>query len=417
MLNNYICALDIGSSKISAVVVQAKKGHIENIFFETLPAKGVKKCVVINSVELTNCISQVLKRLKAKSGIRIKSVYAGISGQDIIAKHSRAIIPLAERGNRVIAAADIHQVNEQARILGSSIEDEIIHQIPFNYAIDSNHEIANPLGLYSHKLELDLYLICMRLSFLQALDRITNQAGYELDGLFFSGLATSRVVFNRELRGGTTVLCDIGSDITELLLFKGGVLKDINILAIGGDELTFAVSGTLNVSFELAEEIKRSYGVIGEYNHLSQEKEVLVKKDNSYKPIRQKVVSEVVTQRARLICQEIKEGLDKLIPSGRIDNFVITGRAIMQEGFLELLEHSLALAVKIGRVSHSDILAWVYKDENLSGQKYLAYLTALGIIVEALDRQKPQVFSGVLTSGNPVSKILQRIKEIYQGYF
>ena len=45
MLENYSCALDIGSSKIAAVVAQIKKGHITRMTFETVPARGIKKAI------------------------------------------------------------------------------------------------------------------------------------------------------------------------------------------------------------------------------------------------------------------------------------------------------------------------------------------------------------------------------------
>src|SRR4030042_2623132 len=132
MFNSYICALDIGCSKIAACVMQIQARRVANIFFESLVSKGIKKGVIVDSIDLVNTLSRILKNLKDKSGINIKSVYANICGQEITTKYSHAVIPLAERGNKVITAADINKVNEQARILGSSLEEEIIHQVPFS---------------------------------------------------------------------------------------------------------------------------------------------------------------------------------------------------------------------------------------------------------------------------------------------
>jgi len=153
MLNNYICAVDIGSSKISASVAKMGKKRISDIYFETVDSRGVEKGVVVNSIELIGCIERLLKNLKIKSGINIKVVSVNASGQDMIIKHSHAILPLAERGNKVITLSDIQKVNEQARLLGSNLEEEIINQIPFNYTIDSKSGISQPLGLYSHRLD------------------------------------------------------------------------------------------------------------------------------------------------------------------------------------------------------------------------------------------------------------------------
>ena len=256
--NNYICAIDIGSSKISGCVARINKKVIDNVFFETLPSKGIKRGIIVDSIDVVGCIGKAIKNLKAKSGINIKFIYTNISGQDIVTRRSRAIIPLAERGNKVITVSDIQRVNEQARVLGSSLEEEIIHRIPSSYTIDSKSNIANPLGLYSHKLEVDLYLVCGKLSSIQNLSRAVNQAGYEIRELFFSGLATSKAALNKDYSQGLNIFCDIGSDTTELLIFKDGMLKDIEILPIGADDLTVNLQESLKIPFDLAEDIKRS---------------------------------------------------------------------------------------------------------------------------------------------------------------
>ncbi|MCX5703613.1 MAG: cell division protein FtsA, partial [Candidatus Omnitrophica bacterium] len=311
MLNNYICAVDIGSSKIAVALAKIKRKRVTEIFFETAPIKSIKEGAIVDSISLVGSISKLMKNLKSKSGMKIKFLYVNISGGDIVPKHSHAIVSLAERGNKVITISDIEKVNEQARILGSSLEEEIIHLVPSNYSIDSKTNLANPLGLYSHRLEVDLYLICAKLSGIQNLSRVINQSGYEIKDLFFSGLATSKAVFNKELNDGLNLFCDIGSDTTELLVFRNGMLKDIEILSIGGNDITNKVAQTLKIPFDLADDIKRSNGMIGDFTQIGEEKEILVKKNNLYKPIKQKAVLEIITSQAKSICSNIKEGLEK----------------------------------------------------------------------------------------------------------
>jgi len=418
MLRNYICALDISSSKVSAAIAETKKKRIINIFFETKsPSKGIKKGAIVDSIDLTGSIGRTLKNLKAKSGLNIKFIYTNISGLDIVTKHSRAIIPLAERGNKVITFSDVQQANEQARILGSSLEEETIHQIAQNYAIDSNSNILNPLGLYSHRLEVDLYLISAKLSFIQGLNRAVNQAGYEIKDLFLSGLATSQAVFNKELKEGMTILCDIGSDITELLLFRNGILKDLQILPVGGNDLTIGLSEKLKIPFDLAEDVKVSWGSVGDYNQINNNKEILLKQNNAYKPISQRLVSEILTPKSKLICQAIRAAVEKIVPCEKVNNFVTTGRTVLLEGFLEMLENSLGISVKLGRITNPNIISWVNKDNTLSGQRYLTYITSLGIICQALYQPKLEIISNYQPTQNPILNTINKFKEIYQEYF
>ncbi|MFA5063503.1 MAG: cell division protein FtsA [Candidatus Omnitrophota bacterium] len=416
-MNNYICTLDIGSSKISACVALFKKKRLSSIHFETLPVKGMREGTVVDSIGLIGSIGKVLKNLKAKSGVNIKFVSVNISGQDISTKRSRAIIPLAERGNKVITVSDMQKANEQARVLGSSLEEEIIHMIPSSYTIDSKGNINNPLGLYSHRLEVELYLVCGKLSSVQSLARVINHAGYEIKDLYFSGLATSKAVFNQKAREGLNLLCDIGSDTTEILIFQDGLLKDIQVLAFGGDDLTNELSDVLKINFDLAEDIKRSSGIIGGVDQIGEDREILVKRSEFYKPIKQRLVAEIVTSSAKRICAKIKEAVENKISLYDINNFVVTGRTVLIEGFIETLENALAIPVKLGRITSLEIISIIKENDELSGQKYLTYLTCIGMLCEALEAKPLGILPLHQPAKNLFFKAVNRVKEVYQEYF
>jgi len=415
--NNYICALDIGSSKIAVCVAELNRRRVNNIYLESILSRGVKAGVVADSIELVNAVTKLMKNLKSKSGINIKSVYANISGRDILTKYSRAIIPLAEKGNKIITLLDIQKVIEQARLLGSTLDEEIIQSIPVSYSIDTKNNLSNPLGLYSHRLEVDLYLVCAKLSAVQSLSRVISQSGFEMKELFFSGFATSKAVFNKEIGEGLNIFCDIGSDTTEILMFREGMLRDIEILPAGGDDLTLRMQEELRVPFELAEDIKRSSGVIGDAAQIPDDKEILVKKSDLYKPIKQRQVAKIVTESSKALCSRIKDTLEKKVHFYEINNFVVAGRTILLEGFIETLENTLGLPVKVAKTANPDILPLINEDPALSGQKHLVYLTCLGIVCEALQRNSAATLPIYQPTRNFFLKAMHRFKEAYQEYF
>ncbi len=417
MLSSYICALDIGSSKIAAVVARVRKKRLASIHFETIPSKGIKKGAVVDSIDLIGAVGKALGNLRLVSGINIKYIYVNVSGQDITTKHSRAVMPLAERGNKVITASDIQRVNEQARILGSNLQEEIIHQIPVGYTIDSAAGIVNPLGLYSHRLESDLYLICGKLSSVQSLTRVINQAGFEIRKLFLSCLATSKVVFGSELRLGQNIFCDMGSDATEIAVFNKGVLKNIEILSLGADSLTRELEESLKLTYDLAEDVKRSYGSVGDLSRISEDKEILVKKENTYKPIKHKLVAEIINIKTKAICQTIKDAVESLADLNVTDNFIVTGRGVLQDGFIETLENTLGVPVKLGRINDPELSSLVSKDEDLSGHKYLTYLTCLGMITCVRQGEEALAVPSNMPPRSLLAKTINRFKEMYQEYF
>lgn len=416
-MSNYICALDLGSSRICAVLAKVRKGRIENLYFDFVASKGIQKGSIVNSMDVVECVSGLLKNLKSKSGINIRFVYANISGQDIDIRRSHAIMPLAERGNKLITKSDIEKVNEQARILGLSLEDEILHMVPINYNIDSKNNLVNPIGLYSHRLEAEVLLICANSSSVQNLVRVISQSGYDLKGLFFSGIATSRVVFGSELKEGLNLFCDIGSDKTELIIFEGSRIKFLEILPLGSKSLTAQLQNKLNLPFDLAEDIKRSYAIIAESHNIPEDKEILLRNDNLYKPIKQRLVAEIVTSEAKLICSKIREAVEKAIKIYELNNFIVVGRTVLLEGFIETLENSFSIPVKLGRIVNPQILFPINKERALTIAKSMTYLTALGIICEVLQDKSEGILLSKKPARNLLSKAVNLLKEVYQEYF
>jgi hypothetical protein len=101
-----------------------------------------------------------------------------------------------------------------------------------------------------------------------------------------------------------------------------------------------------------------------------------------------------------------------------VSNFVVAGRSVLLEGFLEMLESTLGIPVKLAKLGHPQLLSLAGSNELLSGHKYLTYLTALGLICQALRVEELPQFSAVVESSrNPVSRLISRAKEVYQEYF
>lgn len=416
MFNNYICALDIGSSKVSASLACVKNKTITGIFCESTDSKGVELGSIVDSVDLVRCVGNVMKKLKEKSGINVKVVYVNISGKDIVAKRSRAVIPLAERGNKVITLSDIQKVSEQARILGSCLDEEIIYQAHSHFSIDSNSNILHPEGLYSHRLEAELYLICAKTFAVQNLFRVVHQAGFEAKSVFFSGVSTCKVVFNNKLKERMNVLCDVGSDITELVILRNGIIEGIEIIPFGGRDLSEEISKVLNIPFSLAEDVKRNSSGIAETEGFCEGKEVLVKNDNVYKPIKEEAVSRILSQGSKSICQKIKEKVENYSPFSRINNFVIVGKGALLEGFLEMLETTTGCKVQLGRIMNPGVSFFVNTEDYMSSQKYLNYLTSLGMICEVLEGGNN--YNGLEEpSGNVFGKCINKVREVYHEYF
>ncbi|MBU0549723.1 MAG: cell division protein FtsA [Candidatus Omnitrophica bacterium] len=417
----YICSLDIGSSKIAACIGFFKGKSLVKLWLDSIAAAGVKQGLIQDAQALTDCIARLLKKLKAKSGIKVKSVHVGIASHNITVKYSQAVIALAERGNKSVTKTDIARVNQQAQILGSCLEEEILHITPLSYVIDNENEVINPLGLYGHQLKVNLCLISTKVSYLNTITEIANRAGIKLNSLTLSGLAASQAAFSPGKIKGLNVLCDIGKDITQVLIFNDDRLTHCHILEFAGDDLTTALSGELNIPYSLAEEVKISYGSI--QNHSKpQNKEIIVKKGNDYLTLDQDLISDIISKRSLRLAEAIRDIIRPYVLTVSLPSYphkptlYATGRTVCLDGFLEALEVVTGIPVKMAKIGNAALLASKMHNRFVTGEPLLNHLASFGLVWEAINSPNNRVKSG-RHFRHSFSHFADRIKEIYQEYF
>ncbi len=418
----YICGIDIGSSKVAACLGRFRGRELIHYWWDSIPAAGVKRGQWQDVGGLTVALSELLKNLKAKSGIQVKSVYLGIASQNITVKHSQAVIALAERGNQSVTNIDIQNVNQQAQILGSCLEDEILHTEPLSYTVDNENEVINPLGLYGHQLKANLYLICARAPYINTITEVINRLGVKVNEITLSGLAVSQAVFDTKKMKGLDILCDIGKDITQILIFNDGRLMHYQIIACGGDDLTAGLSKKLNLPYFLAEEVKISYGRIQNDCEV-QDKEIIVKKDNAYSTLSQNLIIQILTRQSHRIAETIRDVIrphlmaisSALTPPQT--TLYVSGRTAYLDGFLELLEVVIGMPVKMARIGNPSLLVPSMRHRILSGEAILDYLACLGLVAKANKLSYKKSAPPIRGLQGLLSNIPERVKEIYQEYF
>jgi len=121
---NLIVGLDIGTSKIVAIVAEITPEKRLNIIgMGTQPSRGLKKGVVVNIEATMGSIQRVLEEAELMADCTIASVYVGIAGSHIRSLNSSGMVAIKEKE---VTQADIDRVVETEAILRRVIETLII---------------------------------------------------------------------------------------------------------------------------------------------------------------------------------------------------------------------------------------------------------------------------------------------------
>ena len=155
--NNLIVALDIGTSKVVALVAEVDvDGRIDVVGVGSHPSKGLKRGVVVNIESTVSSIQRAVEEAELMAGCKIHSVTAGIAGSHISSMNSHGIVAIRDRE---VEAYDMERVIEAAKAVAIPADQKILHVLPQDYVIDNQEGIKEPLGMSGVRLEAKVHLV------------------------------------------------------------------------------------------------------------------------------------------------------------------------------------------------------------------------------------------------------------------
>lgn len=345
--DNIIVGLDIGTTKISAIVGEKTGDGMEIIGTGTHPSKGLRKGVVVNIESTVESIKKAVEEAERMAGCDINKVYCGIAGGHIKAFNSHGVIAIK---NREISQADIDRVIEAAQAVVIPPDREVIHVIPQEYIVDDQEGIQEPLGMIGIRLEVKVHIVTAAVTSAQNIVKCANKAGLDVADIALQQIASSEAVLNPDEKEIGVVLVDIGGGTTDIALYHGGTIKYTTVISLGGNQVTGDISVGLRTTANEAEKLKREHGC-AMTAMVSRDDTLEVQSVGGHKPrtVSRYMLCEIIEPRIEEIFQLVKReivksGYESLISSG----VVLTGGTAAMDGITELAEQVFSLPVRRG---------------------------------------------------------------------
>ncbi len=345
--DDLIIGLDIGTTKICAVVAERTENGVEIIGIGTHPSHGLRKGVVVDIDSTVRSIKHAIEEAEMMADCEITSVYAGIAGGHIRGFNSHGVVAVKDGEVR---DHDIKRVIDAAKAVAIPMDREVIHVIPQEFIIDDQDEIREPLGMHGVRLEAHIHIVTAAVTSAQNIVKCANQAGLNVCDIVLEPLASAQAVLGADERDLGVCMIDIGGGTTDIVVFAEGSIKTTAVLALGGYHLSNDIAVGLRTPFDEAERIKKKFGMASA-RYLSSDDVLTVPSVGGRRPreISRKILCEIIEPRAEEILslarrEIVKAGLDGSIPSG----VVLTGGASALEGIDELAEEIFEGPVRLG---------------------------------------------------------------------
>ena len=379
MAGEIIVGLDIGTTKICAVVGEVHPDGIEIAGIGSHPSEGLRKGVVINIEKTVNSIKEAIEEAETMAGCEISSVYAGIAGGHIKGFNSHGVIALKERE---VTKNDIDRVLEAASAVAIPMDREVIHILTQEYIIDDQDGISDPLGMSGVRMEAKVHIVTGAVTSAQNIIKCANRAGLDVCDIVLESLASSEAVLSDEERNLGVALIDFGGGTTDMAVFSRGSIKHTSVLTLGGDNLTYDIAIGLRTPRMEAEKIKIKYGCALS-SLIGKDETIEVAGIGGRKPrvLSRQILGEILEPRVEEIFSLInndlhRSGYEDLINSG----VVITGGSAELYGVTEMAEQVFNAPSRVGYPEGIKGLVEVVNKP--------MYATAVGLVLYGAKRTK-----------------------------
>jgi cell division protein FtsA len=402
---NLVIGLDIGTSKVVALVGEASGDAIEVLGIGSQPSRGLKKGVVVNIESTVQSIQRAVEEAELMAGCEIHSVYAGIAGSHVRSLNSHGVVAIRDRE---VTHGDVEHVIDAAKAVAIPADQKILHVLPQEFIIDGQEGIRDPIGMSGVRLEAKVHIVTGADSAAQNIEKCIQRCGLEVEDIVLEQLASSFAVLTEDEKELGVCLIDVGGGTTDIAVFSAGAIRHTAVIPIAGDQVTNDIAVSMRTPTQHAEDIKVRYACA--LSQLANPDETIEVPSVGERPARRlarQTLAEVIEPRYEelfgLVREELRRsGFEEQIAAG----IVLTGGSAKMEGSIELAEEVFHMPVRLGIPQQVEGLADVVRNPIFS--------TGVGLLLYGRENALPARQRRPL--GN-AKTVLDRMRTWFQGNF
>jgi cell division protein FtsA len=402
---NLLVALDIGTSKVVAIVAEVgPEGQIEVIGIGSSASRGLKRGVVVNIESTVQSIQRAVEEAELMAGCEINSVYTGIAGSHVKSINSHGIVAIRDKE---VTASDVERVIDAAKAVAIPADQRVLHVLPQEFIIDSQEGIPEPIGMSGVRLEAKVHLVTGAVSAAQNIVKCVQRCGLTVEDIVLEQLASSYAVLTEDEKELGICLVDLGGGTTDIAVFCGGAIQHTAVIPIAGSQVTNDIAVSLRTPAQYAEEIKIKYAcALSQLANPDETIEVPSVGDRPPRRLARQTLAEVVEPRYEELFQLVRKelrraGFEELIAAG----IVLTGGSAKMEGAIELAEEVFHMPVRLGVPQYVDGLADVVRNP--------IHATGVGLLLYGRDALQARAEAKQARLG--FGRVLRQMKSWFKG--
>jgi cell division protein FtsA len=346
-----ITALDIGSSKVCALIGRPRDNEMEVLGTGQRESRGVRRGYVSDMEATENAIREAVEQAERMAGVEIDKVWVSFSAGGLVSNIASVEVDI---GGYRIEQGDIDELLAAGR---NSIDPDgrmVLHAQPTLYTLDGLNGVKSPLGLHADRLGVDIHVVAAEPSPIRNLDLCVRKAHLAVQSIVAAPIATGMACLSEEERELGVALVELGAGVTNVSLFAGGVLVGLASIPIGSADITDDISSAFGTRRTQAERMKCFHGSATSSprdNHdMIDVAPISEEEGTDMARITRAQLITVIRQRLDHWFGEIAQALNTLGFSGPVGRqVVLTGGGAELKGVADYAQGLLGRSVRVGR--------------------------------------------------------------------
>lgn len=348
--DSFYTAVDIGTTKTCVIVARLADGDMLKVTgVGYLATAGYGNGKVDNAQRLQGTLKLAIEDAYRYLGRDVATnVYATISGDGIRCFNSEAeITGLRSKGPL--------GYGEMAKLVDSCHPDPanghiVLHVIPIEYEVDGLGGLRNPVGLQAEHVRVNSHVVVCDTHHVNDLVGVMSACKLPPRSLVAQSIGAGDSVLTEGERELGCVLIDVGGGTTDMTIFRSGNPWFSSVLPLGGMHMTSDLAACLDLSLDVAEEVKLDWGhAMPQMLDHNEQATIPSKNGESEWGISRRAVCQPLHDRLEEILKLVllrmqQAGLRNLPPGG----LIATGGCAEMPGFEEKLQAMIGGPARVG---------------------------------------------------------------------
>ena len=193
-----IAALDIGSSKVSAMIARPEAdGRLTVLGSGQRESRGVKRGYITDMAASEFAVREAVELAERMSGLTVEDVWASYGAGGLV---SDVASVEADLGGHAVEQSDVDELLTAGKSAIQRNGQMVLHAHPALYTIDRAQGVQQPIGLYANRLGVDIHVIAADPSPLRNIDTVIRSAHLGVKAIVASPIAAGLACLNDEER-------------------------------------------------------------------------------------------------------------------------------------------------------------------------------------------------------------------------